>query len=221
MINAKFFQDREKGRSAYIIGNGPSIRTHNLSLLMGRVVIGMNASPLLERQHGFRAQYYTLSDRRFLVDSGKRPICCGDLPPYSYRILRGDLDVDDDQSAEIQGRTCYVRPLGRDGFSRNLRRGFYFGSTTTMLAIQLAYYMGCQDIYLLGVDMRYSDESPRFYSEEVPQMPDNLISVQLKNIADAYRELKREGRHLMCCTESSFLRAYLPFMDYERSVNGG
>jgi hypothetical protein len=46
-------------------------------------------------------------------------------------------------------------------FSDNALRGFHAGPTVTILNLQLAYYMGCRPIYLLGVDGEYHVSTKR------------------------------------------------------------
>ena len=202
-------RNSDKGKRAFILANGPSILKANLSLLKNEIVIGMNASTMLEEKFDFTSKYYVVSDARFINAPEKRPWATVKLSPSTHRIVRNDLRLLDDLS--LKNRTTYVAPLSRDGFSRNLSAGFYYGCTTTMLAIQLAWHIGARQVYLLGCDLRYPEESPRFYKEPTPQLEDHFISVQLYNIINAATVFEREGRSLINCSPLSFLRPYLPF----------
>lgn len=202
-----------KGRRAFILGNGPSINRENLSCLAGELVIGMNASTLLERRFSFVQDYYVVSDKRFLLHESKRELGTTCLNSETIRVLRRELREIDDPT--LEGRTKYVRALKRDGYSRDLSAGYNFGCTTTMLAIQLASYLGCTEIYLLGVDLRYSPEQPRFYTEDEPQMEDSFTSVQIWNIANAYRVLETMGVKLFNCSQDSVLRPYVPTVAFD------
>lgn len=94
----------------------------------------------LEQKFGFVSKYYTVTDQRFLTHPEKGVLAKKNLHDDTIRIFRSELQVYDD--ANFLSRTCYVRTIGKNGFSTNLSAGFYFGCTTTMLAIQLAYYLG-------------------------------------------------------------------------------
>ncbi|WP_454742847.1 hypothetical protein [Cupriavidus necator] len=198
----------QKGRRVFVLGNGPSVSREDLSWLTDELTIGMNASTLLEKQFGFVQDYYVVSDKRFLLHPTKRQWGTEHLSDQTVRVVRRDLrDVDE---PTLEGRTKYIRALKRDGYSLDLSTGYYFGCTTTMLAIQLASYLGCSEIYLLGVDLRYSPEQPRFYEEKEPQMEDSFTSVQIWNIANAQRVLQKMGVRLMNCSADSLLRPYVP-----------
>lgn len=202
----------KKGRRAFVLGNGPSVNREDLAWLSDELIIGMNASTLLEQRFAFVQDFYVVSDRRFLLHPTKREWGTTQLNSETVRVVRRDLrDIDD---PNLESRTKYVRALKRDGYSRDLSAGYHFGCTTTMLAIQLASYLGCTEIYLLGVDLRYSPEQPRFYTEEEPQLEDSFTSVQIWNIANAQRVLQTSGVKLFNCSEDSLLRPYVPTVPF-------
>lgn len=204
-------RNKEKGKRAFILANGPSILKEDLSLLKDELTIGMNASTMLESKYGFETDYYVLSDTRFITHPEKAHFATTDLHPKTVRILREELREVDDTS--LPNETYYVPALQRDGFSKSLQSGYFFGCTTTMLAIQLAYYLGAVDIYLLGCDLKYSAESPRFYKESSPQLEDSFTSIQIWNISNANRILNEEQKRIINCSHNSFLR---PYLDFER-----
>lgn len=207
---------KEKGRRAFILANGPSILEENLSLLEGELTIGMNASTMLEKEFGFTTSYYVVSDARFLSAKEKLRWATSELAPLTHRVIRADLESYD--QADYAKRTTYVQALSRDGFSTNLSAGYYYGCTTTMLALQLAWHIGCRNVYLLGCDLRYPEESPRFYSEASPQLEDAFTSVQLTNIVAAADVFERGGGKLVNCSERSFLRPYLRYERFDSIV---
>lgn len=206
-------KNREKGKRAFILANGPSILKEDLSLLKDELTIGMNASTILESQYGFHSKYYVLSDTRFITHPEKTKLATTDLNSKTVRILREELREVDNLS--LPNKTYYVPALQRDGFSRNLQSGYFFGCTTTMLAIQLAYYLGAIEIYLLGCDLKYPAESPRFYQESNPQLEDSFTSIQIWNISNANIEINKEGKRIVNCSENSFLRPYLDFAPFK------
>lgn len=199
------------GERVFILGNGPSINKLDLSFLKEEFSIGMNASTILEERWGFVQDYYCISDARFLNHPEKRKYGTNLISKKTKRFIRADLKPVDDISHS--SNTYYVPHLLRDGFSKNIDVGYFYGSTTTMLAIQVAYHLGFHEVYLLGVDLNYSEENPRFYKESSIQMEDAFTSVQIMNIANAGEIFRQESKEVYICSENSFLRPYLPFVD--------
>ena len=209
MPNISRIKNTLKGEDVYILGNAPSIREDDLTQLNNKYSIGLNASPILEKEFRFTSQYYVLSDTRFLCHPDKRAMATTLLNHKTIRILRNELYEFDDEN--YRDTTYYVNSIGKNGFSFNLKQGFYFGCTTTMLAIQVAYFLGCKRIFLLGNDLTYSDTNPRFYKEETVQEFDRFTSIQIWNIRNAYKELKAEGVEIYNCSRQSLLQPYIPF----------
>lgn len=214
MRNSNQLLNCEKGKRCFILANGPSLREHNLALLKKELVIGMNASTILEKEYYFFQKYYVLSDLRFLNNPLKRRIATSDLSPETVRILRSDLYDYDDKS--LKNITYYVKSIGRDGFSDNISKGFYFGCSTTLLAIQLAATLGCDNIYILGLDLsNYINSKIRFYQEDIVQEYDLYISTQIFNICKAYNELCKKNIKIYHCNKKSLISPYLPFCCYD------
>lgn len=205
--------NRESNKRAFILGNGPSIRDHDLSRLAGCLTIGLNASPLLEREYNFVSSYYCVSDTRFMADPDKHRMATTMLSRETIRVLRSGIVTRED--AEIARHTVYVTALGRDGFSFDPEKGFYFGSSTAFLALQLAVWLGCSEIVLLGCDFNYSGSMPRFYSESNPAPEDLLLSVQVRNIANAVRQLSTRNIKVVNCSNTSMLRLFVPSCAFE------
>jgi hypothetical protein len=173
----------------------------------------MNASPLLDREFGFQSEYYVVSDARFLNHPEKRAYATSMLPHDVTRVLREELRALD--AGDWLDATYYVNVLGKNGFSSDLRRGFYFGCTTAMLAIQLAAHAEASRIVLLGCDFRYPKDQPRFYKEDNPQDQDPFLSIQIWNIRNAFTELRRRGCEMVICTKSTNLTPYVPYAPLE------
>lgn len=202
-----------RGETVFILGNGPSVREHDLSRLSDHRTIGMNASPLLDREHGFTSDYYVVSDARFLLNPAKREWAIRLPSEKTIRVLRDKLKPFDDP--RLANLTYYVRSLGKNGFSADLSRGYYFGCTSSMLAIQLAAYLGCKRIVLLGNDLTYPKGQPRFYREDQPQDHDPFLSIQIWNIHNAMIELRAHDVEMVICTKSSNLVPYIRYVPFD------
>jgi hypothetical protein len=139
---------RLTGQTCHILGSGPSVTDFDLSLLQQRIVMTVNASSTLEPLLGRAADFYCVSDRRFLADPNTLRLA--QLSTDSIRVFAGychgylpDADIN------------YVRIIGGDGISSNLKTGFYHNCSVVLFAAQLAMSMGCCKIYLHGCEYDY------------------------------------------------------------------
>jgi len=88
------------------------------------------------------------------------------LSPRQFsREVRSDEDIECNYSWLRQ------KP-NRIGFSRNLKKGYFNGRTIPYAAIQLAYHLGFNQVFLVGVDLRAS--AGRFYEDGSAAVPSRL-----------------------------------------------
>lgn len=201
----------EAGRDIVILGNGPSLREMNFDKLSDPVFIGLNGSALIADEKNIKEKYYVLSDLRFVKDKAKLSILKNNLNSDTKIVIRKELF--NYVKGELENDLYPIRSLGRDGFSLDIKKGFYFGCTTVMLALQLANYLGGKRIFLCGVDLNYDPLMPRFYKEDKVHGIDNFSCVQIHNIRESFKLLKQIGVELFNCSSNSLLKPYLPYYE--------
>ncbi len=62
----------------------------------------------------------------------------------------------------------------RVGFSRNMEKGVFCGRTISFRALQIAYYLGFRNLYVLGMDLNYRGDNPRFYETSESMRPTKI-----------------------------------------------
>ncbi|RPI21087.1 MAG: hypothetical protein EHM61_25610 [Acidobacteria bacterium] len=177
-----------RGAACHILGNGPSIQTLDLSLLRHRTVIGVNASPLLREALGRDADFYCVSDRRFLQDESTRRLA--QSVRGSIRLFAGycwgflsDADIN------------YVRILPGDEISEDLVEGFHHCCSVALFAAQLALWLGCGTIFLHGCEFDY--RGGRFRRDQDRRPHDRAIYPRVAANARTLSErLQKRGSQL-------------------------
>jgi hypothetical protein len=138
-------KDRHWGERCFIIGNGPSLRRTDLSRLRKEVTFGLNRIYLLFDQIGFSTTYY-VAVNRLVIEQCARDIIKIPAPKF---ISWWAHDLIDFTSDMIFVRDPYTN-LFR--FSTDATRAVYECHTVTYAAMQIAYYLGFQQVILVGVD---------------------------------------------------------------------
>lgn len=159
-------QGKHAGTPAVIIASGPSLETpearaglDHLTLLRAEfdtpLVIGVNRARAVYP----RCDYLTLMDHRLYTE--KIPDHAGWshlFEGWESRMFVQDL------ADWPRGDFIRVKPLPEQrGFSLDLRRGFHRGFTTTLLAMQVAAWLGCDPIYLAGLDLKHAGDKTHFF----------------------------------------------------------
>ena len=73
-----------------------------------------------------------------------------------------------------------IRNLGGMGFSRNLDEGFHIGRSSVYVAMQVAYWMKYEHIFILGVDMCSVVVDGKPITWHYGQNPDVTVPERLK-----------------------------------------
>ena len=140
------YKDKYRGRTAFILGSGPSIANLDLSLIRHELIFTVNATTLLQEKFDLKTEFFCTSDTRFLT-SEHRDLATTRVHPQSKRLVRDVLRPYDDPA--LSGQTHYIATLGKNGFSKDITRGFYFWCTSISIPIQMAWHLGVSKIVLL------------------------------------------------------------------------
>ena len=146
------YKNKHKNEPCVIVGNGPSLTAEDLTRLYDLNVstFACNRIHLIFPQTNWRPTYYFISDPKIImqyegeiegVDPEHR------FFPKRYRdiiaegVFYNTLEFD----WENEGK-----------FSLDASKGIYPAASVTTEMIQFAYYMGFNEIYLIGVDFNYN-----------------------------------------------------------------
>ena len=145
-------RNKEAGKRIFILANGPSLNRTDVDRLCGEVSIASNAIFLLFDKKQFRPTYYTIED--YLVAEDRRKEAAS--LKVGWKLFPEDVR----KFIQPDERTIYVNFLRQyDGFPKfteDFRRKVYWGGTVTFMNMQLDYYLGASQIYLIGFDHNYA-----------------------------------------------------------------
>jgi hypothetical protein len=139
------------GKRCFVMGNGPSLLKCDVSLLSNEVTIGSNAQYLVWDSMGFVPTFLTVEDR--LVAEDRASELCALSGPT--KIFPRDLlyCLGESRNTIFVNFVRDYRPF--PNFTSDFEKIVYWGGTVTMLNLQLAYYLGCTEIYMVGFDHFY------------------------------------------------------------------
>jgi len=218
-------KDIHKGERIVIIGNGPSLRQTDLSKLRNEFTFGLNRIYLLFPELGFQTTYFA-STNDLVIEQFRDDILALSLPKFlawhSRRHFPADLPLSDLPTFIY---TSYTGPR----FSRDARGRVWEGATITNVALQIAFYMGFQQVILIGVDHNFATRgeankivvsqgddpnhfAPNYFSKGYKwQLPDlDLSEVGYALAREAYRNA---GREVLDATVGGKLTVF-PKVDY-------
>ena len=148
-------KNRYQGKRAFIIGNGPSLNKLDLTKMKNEFTFGVNAIYLNYEKMGFYPTFYVIEDKlvaedRFEeINNLKGPI------KFYGNYLNYCLD-NGDNVIWMNVRFVYKEYSGFPRFSTDAIKKLWVGGTVSYLCMQLAYYFGFKEVYLVGFDHSYS-----------------------------------------------------------------
>lgn len=167
------YQRRFAGERCFIIGNGPSLCVEDLDALQGEYTFASNRIFTLYNRTDWRPTFFAAQDEEVIrsirpqLQEAVRQSEAAFLPMAMYGSCREALAAED-QVVWMPLR--FVPPRrNRYRFATDLSKEVIEGLTITYSCMQLAAYMGFQEIYLLGVDHSYGvavDNDGRVISQD-------------------------------------------------------
>ena len=214
-------RNRHVGERCFLLGNGPSLRTTDLSRLSNQIVIGTNRIYLMFDELGFSTTYY-VSVNRLVIEQ-----CCDEIASLSMpKFLSWECrDV-----VRFTTSTIFLRRASGPAFYTDVGQGYWEGATVTYAALQLAFHLGFREVVLLGVDHSFKTKGephqevvssgddpdhfdPTYFGSGFRwQLPDLETSELAYRIADfAFRDA---GRRVVDATVGGQLRVF-PRVDFD------
>lgn len=210
-----------KGKRCFIIGNGPSLRETDLSLINGEFSFGLNRIYLLFDKLGFATTYFVVMNRLVLEQFAGEISLSVPSPKFTSWENRAF-------TSSIHNMYYFFRHNGA-GFYQDLTKGIWGGATVTYTAMQIAYYMGFQKVILVGVDHSFQTEGkahttitstgddhnhfdPSYFGKGIRwQLPDLVTSEHAYRLA--YKNYSQAGREIVDATIRGKLTVF-PKADY-------
>lgn len=145
--NLKQFHDRHKSKSCIIVGNGPSLNKMDLSPIKNCFTFGLNKIYLILKTIDLNLNYL-VSVNKLVIEQSLKEFNDFQCPVFlSYSAAKG-LPL-------VSSNIFFLHTGNFFGFYEDIGMPVYEGYTVTYVAMQIAYFMGFQNVYLIGVDHNF------------------------------------------------------------------
>lgn len=210
-----------KNKRCFIIATGPSLRVEDIEKLNDEITIGVNSLYKLYDQTLFRPTYYAVLDPDVQKNVEEH------VKQFDVFCKKGLFFNPIRKCSKIHANylpICYqnhwfnvynprFKPYKNLRFTKNLVYGIYDKYTITNVAIDMAIYMGCKDIYLLGVDCNYTGPKIHFddTKESTKEERESGYYTQRAMMAGykfMEKETKKRGIHIYNATRGGMLEEF-------------
>jgi hypothetical protein len=216
-------KNKHQGERCFIIGNGPSLRNTDLSLLENEVTFGLNRIYLLFDNEGISTTTYYVSINKLVIEQFAHEIVKLPCPKFISWHTRDLIDFTADM--------MFLYSREGPSFYTDITEGIWEGATVTYVAMQIAYYLGFQKVILVGVDHSFATKGephaaivsqgddpdhfdPQYFGKGFRwQLPDLETSELAYRIAK--NQFERAGREVVDATIDGKLQVFRK-VDYQR-----
>ncbi len=150
-------KNKYKGQRIYIIGNGPSLREINVSLLKNEYTFSFNRAYLAYKNWGFSPSFYSVIDRVVLKDNkheinnmiSNKSLYKDTLfffPFWSDKIIKKDKNV------------FFLKEKVKRVFDDRVNKTLNLLGNVGATSVQIALYLGFKEIVLVGIDANYVEK---------------------------------------------------------------
>lgn len=174
-------KDKYKGQRIFIIGNGPSINRTPLHLLKDEYTFGVNRIYLLYDRIKWKPSFYTALDWRVVPDVAREINALTGSTFFFEERFRGLLREGDDVYYYTHGAAPADRPEDRI-FSHDMSHGLRGAGSVIGTAVQIAFHLGFDPIYLIGCDLGY--KVPETVQQEGDDRFGNGVKLHLTSTED-------------------------------------
>ena len=192
-----------KDEACFIVAGGPSLMGFDFNRLKGAGrIIAINKAylnvPFADILLFMDISFYHVAIQNRLGEGSREAF-------EKFKGHRVFLDI----QHKMPLLTYSIHSAGRWGFPSSMEEGLYHGNNTGYVALQLAYVLGCNPIYLLGYDAsqingksHYHDGYP--HMRQSPQVSASFA----KGIEDLAPGLKKAGRRVINLNPNSAIKCF-------------
>ena len=204
MPKIKKYKNKYKGQRCFIIGNGPSLKVSDLEKLKSEITFVSHGIYYIYDQTDWRPTFYCAQDAKFI--NQRSSLIKANCKNVNFFGL-----VQNWYYPNLMNNSIKIKLINDDFsngypvFSDNPLNGLYEGLTVTYFILQLATYMGFNEMYLLGVDHFYAGGENDHFSKEdictnIPETDKSTLAYQSAKMYAEHHNIKiynaTRGGHL-------------------------
>ncbi|SHN49048.1 glycosyltransferase [Desulfovibrio litoralis] len=155
LFDIEALKDRYAGERCFILGNGPSLNKVDLTKLKNEFTFGVNSIFLARDKMGFEPTFYCVEDTH-VAKERKHEMQKVNSTIKFYGYYLKDCILAHTNNLFVNTLVDYRRYVGYPYFSIDASRRLWVGGTVSYINMQLAYYMGFKNVYLIGFDHEYT-----------------------------------------------------------------
>lgn len=216
----KKFQNIHQGERCFIIATAPSLTLDDVNLVKGEITFSMNSCFKLFEKTDWRPTYYCILDHT-VYERIKNDLDCSQLGEVFVNdyinwneTSLNRVPVYDNWGGTSKERKMLPKRWQKKHFSTDISQKCYYGTSVMHFIMQICFYMGFKEIYLLGADCDFSGAVKHSKlvsykdSDKVSNPPDEIFDGLMGDYALAKKEAECRGIKIYNATRGGKLELF-------------
>lgn len=194
--NFEKFRNVHKNERCFVILTGPSLTLEDVNMLKNETTFAVNSCIKLFHKTSWRPSYYVITDRLVYKSIGKELEESDMTCPIFYSRNGLKTKIKKENSYPFKALYFYhfinFMTNGKStlGWSDDISKGIADAPSCVYAVIQIAYYMGFKEVYVIGADCNYALTNQ--HSKVVNYTPKVKISKNAGlHVLKAWRSIKK------------------------------
>lgn len=149
------FKDKFKGKRAFIVATGPSLKINDLDYLKNEITLSCNKIFLAFSETTWRPTFYSIIDRLVAEELADKISNINSIKIFSS-VPKPFFSKENDILWLKDLRSPIVENKRISKFSTDINIGTYGGYSVIYTLMQIAYYIGITELYLVGLDFNFT-----------------------------------------------------------------
>lgn len=157
----ELFKNKYKGKRCFVIGNGPSLKADDLQMLQGELSFACNGIIHYYDKTNWRPTFFFCGDILFSKDymaTEEQVRSIANNSEYVFTSLLSDLYYKYNKTIDNMYYLLACSTTDNIRMSEDICKVICAGATTLYKMIEVAIYMGIEEIYLIGADFSFKNE---------------------------------------------------------------
>lgn len=195
------YRNRHQGQRCFVVGGAPSLKHLDLTKLEGECLFTVNRGYLTRSLGLPKGTYHVVSDPQ-TYQAYAQEVRQAEVGQRFYRAdvcALPEFHEAADREPVVTVPFHYAPAMDEGHFAEDPNKGLYRGFTVVLDAVQLAFYMGFTEVYIIGCDLDYSGPQTHVYTTgayEERRRNDMPLDRAKKAMAVAEQVFRRHGRIL-------------------------
>lgn len=219
----KKYKNIHKGQRCFIVATGPSLTIEDVNKLKGEICFGMNSVYKLFDKTEWRPRYYCIYDKKvfgriydelknvnfecaFYTDNLKWEA------PFTHKVGLWDNWRGNSRLEMFLFPDTLQNKQQR--ISRDISKYVYAGTSVVHVIMQICFYMGFEEIYLIGADCNFggSEKHSKIVaykgSDQITESPEYIYKCLMRDYKRAYSFAEKNNIHIYNATRGGKLEIF-------------